>query len=124
MNQFEEEILDLPDSTTEELEESKWMRILALAFFILAFLLKLFSWPGHAWCIIGGSFFFLMWSVLRFLKMTQRPRSEYFYLPARLFLVSGLCIRYLGHWQYDSWLVYTGLGLFMIGWILNINDKS
>lgn len=124
MDQYEEEILDLPDSSTEVLEESKWMRILALAFFIIAFVLKLLNWPGHGWCIIAGSFFFLLWSTLRFIKMNHRPRSEYFYLPGRLFLITGLCIRYLSHWHYDSWIVYTGLGLFIIGWILNMNDKS
>jgi len=123
MQVSEDEILDLPERKTQNREEFKWVRVLALLFFILALTLKFIDAPGHLLSILAGSFFFILWAILRFVKLPKKELSEYFYLPARLLLVSGLSIRYIWHWKFDYLLVYTGLAFFVVGWILTLRAK-
>ena len=123
MSTKDEEILDYPQRPEKKLKEFKLVRILALACFILALLFRFFNWPGHVSLIIAGAVLFMIWSVLRYFSLPVKTWSERIYLPGRILLVSGLTIRYSTYWAFDKYLVYAGLGLFLIGLFISFREK-
>ena len=123
MTEQTDDILDLPEKSERKIDRFKGVRIAALGSFIIALFLRNMAWPWHPLFIVLGSAFFLIWAGLRFYHMKNRRRSESLYLPARILLISGLSIRYLGYWQYDYLLVYSGLALFVLGWIFAWKER-
>lgn len=118
---MEEEILDLPEPKSSG-NEFKWLRYLALFFFILALLFRLFRWYGQLQFLFVGVVFFVAWAVMKFLYAKSKNSFEWMLLTGRVGLALGLTFRFIYNFQFSPYLVYASIAILMSAyWIQSRN---
>jgi hypothetical protein len=111
MTEDENDILDLPETKSEE-EESRWFFLVLLSFAILAAGLvgMFFQFPAFKMLISVGLGLLLFRTLLVFVLYRKRQPYEYLYLIAMVVLVSASVLSMLE--------LFTGRLLFVIAFVL------
>lgn len=114
---IEEEILDLPEDKKEG-KDFKWLRIIALLFFMLALFFRFNKWAGQAAFLMLGVATFCFWAVMKFIYTPIKYIFDWLFLFGRVGLVLGLLFRFLYDFAFSTYLVYVSIVILMIGLFL------
>jgi len=111
----EDEILDLPESRPEKKgwRDFKWLRMIALIFFILALFFRFNQWAGQNIFLIFGAFLFCIWAVLKFLFTKSKNAFDWLYMLGRVGLGCGLAFRFIYDLNFSPYLVYASMAILI-----------
>lgn len=117
----QDEILDLPEEKPEKYgwRDFKWLRMLALIFFILALFFRFNLWAGQFIFILLGVLLFCIWSILKFVFTKNKKAFDWLYLIGRVGLVFGLAFRFIYDLSFSPYLVYASMAILIVAFWLH-----
>lgn len=121
---IDEEILDLPEEKKAG-RDFKWLRIIALFFFILALFFRFNKWAGQAAFLLLGVFTFCVWALMKFIYAPTKYAYEWLFLFGRVGMAVGLVLRFIYDFAFSSFLVYSSIAMLMAGfWIQSRSSQD